>query len=102
MRRVCVGLMAALLVAGCAPTDYPGDWPRVASSWLSRKGGCPDLSGTFDGENGDLLYLLGRDPDFEKSTLFQPEHRVKLEMAADGKTLDISTRFNERGLVVFR
>jgi len=102
MRQVCAGLMAALLVVGCAPADYPSDWPRVASSLLSGKGGCPDLSGDFDGVDGSLLYLLGRDPDFEKSIRFQPEHRATLTMAADGKTLEIATGVNERGLAVFR
>ncbi len=102
MKPVCACLLAALLVLGCAPADYPGEWPRAASSLLSRKGGCPDLSGDFDGVDGRLLFLLGRDPDFEKSIRFQPEHRAKLTMAADGQTLDIATSVNERGLVQMR
>lgn len=101
MRTVCACLLTALLV-GCAPADYPGDWPRAATSLLSRKGGCPDLSGDFDGVDGHLLFLLGPNPDFEQSIHFQPEHRAKLTMAADGKSLDIATRVNERGLAVFR
>lgn len=89
-------------LSGCAPADYPGDWPAAGGGRFDDKGSCPDLSGDFDGVRGELLYLLGRDPDFEKPIRHTPERRGRLDMAADGSTLDIALELNERGLAEYR
>lgn len=96
-----LGLIVVLLVQ-CRPSAYPGDWPRPASSLLSRKGGCPDLAGRYDHVRGELRFLLGPRPDFQQSAGSWAEHVASVTQADDGSWVKVRFELNEAGLRAFR
>jgi hypothetical protein len=95
-------LLVAVLLVGCGEPNYPDAWPRPASSFSPRKGACPDLTGAYDEVRSELSWLLGPDPDFEKSQPFWFEHRAIVTQAEDGSWLKFSLSLNENGLPAFR
>jgi len=100
-RRLCSAL-AVLVLGGCGAPDYPKDWPKPDLRSASRKGACPDLTGAYDRVQAELTWLLGSDPDFEKSIPAWQEHRATISQADDGSWLRIELGLNERGLVEYR
>lgn len=99
-----VGLLGltVLLLVQCRPSGYPEDWPRPASSLLSRKGRCPDLAGRYDHVGGELRFLLGSRPDFQQSAGSWAEHVATVTQADDGRWLKVRFELNEVGLRAFR
>lgn len=107
MKARCLSLLlllAACLLQGCDAPDYPADWPRPVSGGMlaSKKGDCPDLTGAYDGVNADLDWLLGSNPDVEKSVPHWFEHRAIITQAEDGSWLKIGLTLNEKGLPAYR
>jgi hypothetical protein len=84
------------------PSGYPEQWPGPASSLLSRKGSCPDLSGRYDHVRSELPWLFGRDPNFEGTRAGWAEHVATITQADDGSWLKIRFSLNENGLRAFR
>lgn len=104
VRQILTLSLLLLLLTACAPPDYPADWPGPSSSFFSRKGGCPDLSGAYDGVKSELSWLLGDSPDFLSNTPRTAwfEHRAILTLSDDGDSLHVDLALNERGLPDFR
>lgn len=92
-----ISLAALLLLTACGNHDYPRDWPARAHGLLSRKGGCPDLAGEYDGIDQTFVALF-----FGGEALAQREdyveHRATVVQSDDGASLVIDIAVNERGL----
>ncbi len=88
---------AVLLLAACSRTPgYPHDWPPAAPDLF----GCPDLSGEYEGVDGNLPALLAPERNFGKR--FYHEHGVRIERDAGDGHYTLTLRRNARGLAAFR
>ena len=101
VKGFCLALAILVLVA-CGAPDYPKDWPKPDLRSTSRKGSCPDLTGSYDRVQSELTWLLGWNPDIEKPIPVWQEHRATISQADDGSWLRIELGLNERGLVAYR
>lgn len=95
-------LLSTLGLSACGAPQYPADWPKPAFGLFSRKGGCPDLTGSYDNVRSELNWLLGPNPDFEVARKAWFEHSARITQADDGSWLNIAIDLNERGLPDYR
>jgi len=77
--------------------DYPKDWPSPRL-WVGSIGGCPDLSGSYDGVSDTVPRLLLGGPAWIQGGRGWYEHKATITQADDGNTLYITYALNERGL----
>lgn len=100
--RPMMVVLAAAAMLGCAPHEYPADWPKPIDSWLSRRGGCPDLRGDFDSVRTELIWLMLAERSRTAVDTYRHEQRARVTQADDGSWLQIELSLNERGLDEFR
>ena len=95
--RMACGIAIVLSLSACDSSEYPKDWPGHAYGLFSRKGGCPDLAGEYDGVDQRFVALFfGGDP-LEKREHYV-EHKATITEADDGASLAIDLAINERGM----
>jgi hypothetical protein len=82
--------------------DYPKDWPRPTRTFLSHRGGCPDLNATFTEVNSELPWLLGHDPDYFVARKPWVDSRATIVQSPDGDSMTISFSFSPKGFEDFR
>lgn len=90
-------IVGMLALSACDTSEYPDDWPGHAWGLFSRKGGCPDLVGEYDGVNEEFVGLFYGGQALVKSENYA-EHRAIVTQADDGSWLEIAIRINERGM----
>lgn len=92
------GCIAGMLsLSACNLSEYPDDWPGRAWGLFSRKGGCPDLVGEYDGADEYLLSKLHGWMENGNLTDYV-DHTVKITQADDGAWLRFEFAVNETGL----
>jgi hypothetical protein len=77
--------------------DYPSAWP-APKLFLGDRGGCPDLSGTYDDVDDVVPRLLQGGPAWVQGGRGWFEHKATLTQPKDGSTLTIHMALNEKGL----
>ena len=82
--------------------DYPKDWPRPAWTFLSHRGGCPDLNGTFTAVNSELPWLLGPDPDYFVARHPWSASRATIVQSPDGDAMTIAFSLSPKGFEDYR
>ncbi len=86
-----------LSLSACTFSEYPDDWPGRAWGLFSRKGGCPDLVGEYDGADEYLLSKLhgwmenGNIKDYV-------DHKLTITQADDGTWIRFAFAVDEKGL----
>lgn len=90
-------IVGMLSLSACNLSEYPDDWPGRAWGLFSRKGGCPDLVGEYDGADEYLLSKLHG--WMENGNLKDHvDHKVKVTQADDGAWIGFEFAVNETGL----
>jgi hypothetical protein len=77
--------------------DYPSKW-AAPKLFTGSKGGCPDLTGIYDGVNEEVPRLLQGSPAWVRGIRPWFEHKAAVTQAEDGSWLEIQFALNERGL----
>lgn len=91
----CIAGMLSL--PACNLSEYPDDWPGRAWGLFSRKGGCPDLAGEYDGADEYLLSKLHGWMENGNLTDYV-DHKVKIAQAGDGTWIRFEFAVDEKGL----
>lgn len=91
------GIAGMLSLSACNPSEYPGDWPGRAWGLFSRKGGCPDLAGEYDGADEYLLSKLHGWMENGNLTDYV-DHKVTITQADDGAWIRFEFAVDEKGL----
>lgn len=94
------GLIAALwywLGPKFGAPQYPSTWP-APKLMLGSRGGCPDLSGSYDGVDDVVPRLLQGGPAWVQGGRGWFEHLATITQAEDGSTLSIHFALSEIGL----
>ncbi len=85
------------VLPGFGVSDYPKGWspPRLMAG---NKGGCPDLSGSYDDVDDVVPRLLQGGPAWVQGGRSWFEHKAVVTQAPDGSWLEMQFALNERGL----
>lgn len=73
---------------------YPNDWPGVAHSWWTSRGGCPDLEGDYDGIDYDFLVYFGVGSPSDRWR----DHHARVTQARDGEWLKLDIAPSSKGM----
>ncbi len=92
-----IGAFVYWVLPGFGAPDYPKKWsaPRL---FTGSRGGCPDLTGSYDGVDETVPRLLQGSPAWEQGGRPWFEHSVVVTQAEDGSSLELRFALNERGL----
>lgn len=98
-RSACMAgcVVGMLSMSACNLSGYPDDWPGRAWGLFSRKGGCPDLTGEYDGADEYLLSKLHGWTENQNLTNYV-DHKVTVTQADDGTWITFDFAVSEKGL----
>lgn len=90
-------VVGMLSLPACSMSEYPDDWPGREWGLFSRKGGCPDLVGAYDGADEYLLSKLHGWMENGNLTHYV-DHTLTITQADDGAWIRFDFSVNEKGL----
>jgi len=86
-------LAVTLVLAGC-DDGYPDNLPRLAGSWFSRQGACPDLRGDYQDVSFQFMLKFGLGSSLD----LWNRHHAHITQAVDGSWLDIELGLSAAGM----
>jgi hypothetical protein len=92
-----IGAFVYWFLPGFGAPDYPKKW-SAPKLFTGSKGGCPDLTGSYDGVDETVPSLLQGGPAWRQGGRPWFEHSVLVTQAEDGSSLEMHFALNERGL----
>lgn len=96
-----IGAFVYWILPGFGAPDYPSKW-AAPKLYTGSKGGCPDLTGVYDGVSEEVPRLLQGSPAWVQGIRPWFEHKAVVTQAEDGSWLEIQFALNERGLPAHR